>query len=232
MFEDWYAPWGDLHIAVLTGKPVISKPHDQSEGAVRNYIMGMHYRGVAQARLLAEKVDVRGRCQMLDVAGGPGTFSIFMCRRHRRLKAVVLDLPQTLRITRELIAQFGVTERVMTHEGNYLQDDFPGGNDMLLLSSMMNQEPPEIVRSIFKKSYNALEPGGLLILQEQLLNAEKTGPLLPALIGVNQLIHTPGGRVYSDREFSEWLQGIGFEQVRQVQMPEPSPFTVLTAMKR
>ena len=231
MFEDWYGPWGDLHTAVLTGKPVISKPHDQSEAAVRNYIMGMHYRGVAQARLLAGKINVQGRHQMLDVAGGPGTFSIFMCRRHRRLKAVVLDLPQTLRITRGLIAQFGVSERVTTYEGNYLQDSFPGGNDMVLLSSMMNQEPPEIVRSIFKKSYDALEPGGLLILQEQLLNAEKTGPLLPALIGVNQLIHTPGGRVYSDREFSEWLQGIGFERVKQVQMAEPSPFTVLTAVK-
>ncbi len=231
MFEDWYTPWGELHQSVLTGKPAISKPHDQSEEALRNYIMGMHYRGVAQARLLTRTMDVRGKYQMLDVAGGPGTFTIFMCAKNKKLKGTVFDLPQTLRITRELIQQFGVQDRVSTREGNYLADSFPTGNDVLLLSSMMNQEPPEIVRSIFKKSFNALESGGLLILQEQLLNADKTGPLLPALIGINQLIHTPGGRVYSVLEFSEWLQEIGFEKVKEVRMPEPTPFTVLTGRK-
>lgn len=142
-----------------------------------------------------------------------------------------MDLPQTLRITRELINQFGVSERVATLEGNYLEDTFPEGNDLLLLSSMMNQEPPEIVRSIFKKSFDALEPGGLLILQEQLLNAEKTGPLLPAVIGINQLIHTPGGRVYSVLEFSDWLSEIGFKNVKEIRMPEPTPFTVITGKK-
>lgn len=231
MFGDWYFPWGDLHQSVLKGKPAVSKPHDQSEGALRNYIMGMHYRGLAQARLLCRTIDVKGRTRMLDVAGGPGTFTIFMCKKNRKLRGRVLDLPQTLRITRELINQFGVSERVATLEGNYLEDTFPEGNDLLLLSSMMNQEPPEIVRSIFKKSFDALEPGGLLILQEQLLNAEKTGPLLPAVIGINQLIHTPGGRVYSVLEFSDWLSEIGFKNVKEIRMPEPTPFTVITGKK-
>jgi len=231
MFEDWYSPWGELYQSVVKGKPAIGKPHDQSEEAVRNYIMGMHYRGVAQANLLVRTIDVRERRQMLDVAGGPGTFTIFMCRKNKKLKGLVFDLPQTLRITREFIQQFGVEGRVSTQEGNYLEDVFPTGNDVLLLSSMMNQEPPEIVRSIFRKSFDALESGGLLILQEQLLNAEKTGPLLPALIGINQLIHTPGGRNYSVLEFSEWLREIGFLQVKEVRMPEPTPFTVLTGRK-
>src|SRR5579884_4324231 len=43
MFDSWYGAWGELEQAVLTGKPVVDKPHDQGPEAVRSYIYGMHY---------------------------------------------------------------------------------------------------------------------------------------------------------------------------------------------
>ena len=78
MFEGWYDTWGNLYESVRTGKPAVQKPHDQSDEATRTYIMGMYYRGVGQAKLLARKIDLRGRKRLLDVAGGPGIFSIML----------------------------------------------------------------------------------------------------------------------------------------------------------
>jgi cyclopropane fatty-acyl-phospholipid synthase-like methyltransferase len=233
MFEEWYPTWGRLYDAVHTGKPVVEKPHDQGEQAVRTYIMGMHYRGVAQAKLLAQKISMQGRKKLLDVAGGPGTFSIMMCLKHKGLRAVVLDLPQTLRITREIIESFHIADRVTTQEGNYLSDkNFGHGYDAVLLSSMFNQESPSVIKDILTKSCAALNPGGLIIVQEQLLNDGKTGPALAALIGVNQLLHTPGGAAYSGQEMAQWMEDVGFAKVQRVTMPSPSPFTVLKGMKR
>jgi predicted O-methyltransferase YrrM len=232
MFEEWYPTWGRLYDAVRTGKPVVEKPHDQGEEAVRTYIMGMHYRGVAQAKLLSQKISLKGRKRLLDVAGGPGTFSIMMCLKNRGLQAVVLDLPQTLKITREIIESFRVADRVMTQEGNYLLDEIFGkGYDAVLLSSMFNQESPMVIKNIMRKSLAALNPGGLVIVQEQLLNDEKSGPALAALIGVNQLLHTPGGAAYSGEEMAEWMEEVGFAKVQRVSMPSPSPFTVLKGVK-
>jgi predicted O-methyltransferase YrrM len=232
MFEEWYPTWGRLYDAVRTGKPVVEKPHDQGEEAVRTYIMGMHYRGVAQAKLLSQKISLKGRKRLLDVAGGPGTFSVMMCLKNKGLQAVVLDLPQTLRITREIIESFHVASRVMTQEGNYLQDEIFGkGYDAVLLSSMFNQESPAVIKNIMRKSLAALNPGGLVIVQEQLLNDEKSGPALAALIGVNQLLHTPGGAAYSGEEMAEWMGEVGFVKVQRVPMPSPSPFTVLKGVK-
>jgi predicted O-methyltransferase YrrM len=232
MFEEWYPTWGRLYEAVKTGKPVVEKPHDQGDEAVRTYIMGMHYRGVAQAKLLAQKISMKGRKRLLDIAGGPGTFTVMMCLKNKGLHGVVLDLPQTLKITREIIEDFGVSDRVNTQEGNYLQDyRFGEGYDAVLLSSMFNQESPLVIKDILKKSFDALTSGGLIIVQEQLLNDAKTGPALAALIGVNQLLHTPGGSSYSGEEMAEWMSEMGFVKVQRVPMPSPSPFTVLKGIK-
>jgi hypothetical protein len=231
MFDDWYLPWEDLFDSVRTGKPAIQKPHDISEEATRNYIMGMHHRAVGQARLLADTLNLQGKKQLCDIAGGPGTFTIFLCQKTPGLKGIVFDLPQTLKITREVIRQFGADSQVSTREGNYLSDDFGSGHDVLLFSSMMNQESPDVNRNTFRKAFESMVSGGMLILQEQMLNAEKTGPALSALIGVNQLIHTPAGAAYSDKELRSWLEEVGFRKVEFQPLSQPSPFTVLTAVK-
>lgn len=231
MFDDWYFPWGGLPESVMTGKPAIHKPHDISDEATRNYIMGMHHRGVGQAYLLADTVDLKGRKQLLDIAGGPGTFTIFLCKKTPGLKGIVFDLPQTLKITKEIIKMYNAEDQVVTMEGDYLKDGFGSGHDVVLLSSMMNQESPDVNKRTFKKAFESIASGGLLILQEQMLNSDKTGPLLSALIGVNQLIHTPGGAAYSDKEITGWLEEAGFRGVEFKPLSQPSPFTVLTAVK-
>ena len=232
MFDSWYGAWGDLHDAVVNGKPVVGKPHDQGPEALRNYIYGMHYRALAQGDILARDIDFSGRKHLLDVAGGPGTFDMKFCQKNKGLSATVLDLPQTLEITTEIVTSFGLQDRIGRHPGNYLTDtSFGKGYDAVLLSSMFNQESPKVVGQILKKSFKALEPGGMVLVQDQMLNRQKTGPALSALIGVNQLIHTPGGAAYSEKEVSEWMGAAGFKKVKTVKLSEPSPFVVLLGEK-
>ncbi len=231
MFDSWYPAWGDLYDAVVKGAPVVGKPHDQGPEALRNYIYGMHYRALGQGNLLAKDIDFSGRKHLLDVAGGPGTFCVKFCQKNKGLKATVLDLPQTLEITSEIVGSLGMADRVARRPGNYLTDTFGKGYDSVLLSSMFNQESPKVVKKILKNAYRAIDPGGMILVQDQMLNREKTGPALSALIGVNQLIHTPGGAAYSEKEVSEWMRACGFRKVKTVQLSEPSPFVVLLGEK-
>ncbi|MEO5657193.1 MAG: methyltransferase dimerization domain-containing protein [Nitrospiria bacterium] len=231
MFEDWYPTWGKLYDAVVSGKPPVDKPHDQGDEATRIYIYGMHYRGVAQAELLAKKIPLKGRKRLVDIAGGPGTFSIMLCKQNKGLSATVIDRPQTLNVTREIIGSYGMQGRVETKPGDYLNDTFGRDHDVALLSSMFNQESPTVIKDILRKTHDALSPGGVVIVQEQLLDDDKSGPPLAAMIGVNQLLHTPGGAAYSGREMGEWMTEVGFRRVKRVPMPAPSPFIVLTGVK-
>lgn len=231
MFADWVSAWAKLKDAVVLGKPVVEKQHDKGDEATRTYIMGMLYRGIPQARLLAEEVPLREHKKMLDVGGGPGIFPIILTEKNPGLKADVLDLPQTLRVTRDIIKDFNAQNRVSTKEGNYLQDPFGEGYDVILLSSMISQEGPEVIKSIIKKSYDAMTSGGTILIQEQFLETDKSGPLLAALIGINQLIHTPAGRAYSAKEVADWAVEIGFQDISYRPLPDPSPFTLIQATK-
>lgn len=231
MFADWVAPWSKLMDAVVQGKPVVEKQHDKGEEATRTYIMGMLYRGIPQAQLLAEEVPLNGHKKMLDVGGGPGIFPIIMTEKNPGLKADVFDLPQTLRVTRDIIKDFNAQERVGTKEGSYLEDPFGDGYDVVLLSSMISQEGPEVIKNIIQKSYDAMESGGVILIQEQFLETDKSGPLLAALIGINQLIHTPAGRAYSAKEVADWAAEIGFKDLSFRPLPDPSPFTLIQGVK-
>lgn len=231
MFADWVSPWAKLKDAVVAGKPVVEKQHDKGDEATRTYIMGMLYRGIPQAQLLAEEVPLPGRKKMLDVGGGPGIFPIILTEKNPGLKADVLDLPQTLRVTRDIIGDFNAEGRVSTKEGSYLQDPFGEGYDVVLLSSMISQEGPEVIKSIIQKSYDAMTAGGMILIQEQFLETDKSGPLLAALIGINQLIHTPAGRAYSAKEVADWAAEIGFIDLSFRPLPEPSPFTLIQGIK-
>ncbi len=231
MFKDWVLPWSRLEDAVKTGEPVVEKQHDHGEEATRTYIMGMLHRGIPQAQLLAEEVPMEGRRKMLDVGGGPGIFSIIMCQKNPALKAAVLDLPQTLRVTRDIIKEWGAEDRVDTIEGSYMDEGYGEGYDVVLTSSMISQEGPEIVKHILRESFKAMESGGIILIQEQFLDDEKTGPMLPVQVGLNQLIHTPAGRAYSAKEVADFAEEIGFVDLQYRPLPDPSPFTLITGVK-
>ena len=231
MFDSWVGAWSKLTDAVVNGAPVVEKQHDHGDEATRTYIMGMLYRGIPQADLLAEEVSLAGKKRILDVGGGPGIFTIKMCQKYHGLTGDVFDLPQTLRVTKDIISDFNATDLVSTREGSYLDDEFGSGYDVVLLSSMINQEGPEVIKEIIRKSFDAMESGGTILIQEQFLTTEKDGPLLPVLIGLNQLVHTPAGRAYSAKEVSDMAAEVGFVDLSFRPLPDPSPFTLITGVK-
>jgi len=153
MFESWAKPWLSLKDAVIQGKPVVDKQHDHGEEETRKYIMGMLYRGIPQAHLLATEEPLQGKKKLLDVGGGPGIFSIILCKENKGLEATVLDLPQTLTVTKGIIADYNADDTVETLEGSYLEDDFGQGYDVVLLSSMINQEGLGVVKISFKNHF-------------------------------------------------------------------------------
>lgn len=163
----------------LGGERVTINPDDH-----RNFIMGMHNIAVAgRAKLFIDSVDLTGRKKLFDVGGGPGTYSIAACRRYPELKAVVFDLPETIVITKEIISKEGMQDVITVREGDWETDDFGEDNDVVLLSDVMHG-PGSKAQMKLKKAYDSLVCGGLIVIQEFLLNDRKTGPLIPALFNV------------------------------------------------
>jgi hypothetical protein len=181
----WWATTG-LPEVVRTGKrdaapeaPEIFRKH-----FFENWIWAMH--GIAAngpAQWLARQLDLGGRRLLLDVAGGPGTYSIALCQRFPHLKAVVWDLPQTLVMAKKVISRYGMTGRIKVQEGDWNRDEFGTGYDCLLMSNVLHG-PGSHAEVRLKQAKRALTAGGMLIVHDFLLNNDKCGPLPASLFNL------------------------------------------------
>lgn len=232
MFENWYQAWGGLYNTVMTGNPSALMHQAYSDEETRNYMMGMHNRALSQSDVLTSMFDLSGKQQLMDVGCGPATFAVKFCERYPSLKAVAMDRPQNLQIAKEIVAQYQMQDRVELRPGDYNTDSLGRGNDAMLLSSMTNQESPATLRKLLKKCYDSMNKDGVIMIQEQLLHADKKGPRLAAMIGVNQIINTVSGSSYSCAEMEALLQKVGFVDVQSRQMAPPSPFIMVSGYKR
>ncbi|NOY63482.1 MAG: hypothetical protein GXP10_10120 [Gammaproteobacteria bacterium] len=232
MFENWYEAWGGLYDTVKSGKPSALMHQSYSDEETRDYMMGMHNRALSQSGVLTGMVDLSGKKQLMDVGCGPSTFAVMFCKRYDGLNAIAMDRAQNLQIAQEIVDEYSMQERVKLLPGDYNTDSLGEGNDAMLLSSMTNQESPENLKKLLKKCYDSMNRDGVIMIQEQLLNPEKNGPELAAMIGVNQVINTVGGSSYSTTEMETLMAEVGFTDIQSRQMDPPSPFMLLTGYKR
>ena len=81
-----------------------------------------------------------------------------------------------------------------------------------MLSNVLHDWDEPVVRELLAKSHAALAPGGLLIVHDAFINAEKTGPLHVAEYSA-LLMNITEGKCYSLAEMRGSLDGAGFEWV-------------------
>jgi hypothetical protein len=153
-----------------------------------------------------------------------GTYAIHFCLNNPQLNATVFDLPTTKPFAEKTIVKFGLTDRIRFREGNYLEDEVKGNYDAAWLSHILHGEGPEACQKIIQKATAVLEPGGVIIVHDFILNNTMDGPLFPALFSLNMLLGTSTGQSYSEKQIFDMLTGAGVKDIRRipVQMPNDS----------
>ncbi len=203
---------------------VAATPKDKRSNEHRDFILGMHNIAITgRAKMFVDMIELTGRKRLLDVGGGPGTYSIAACKRYPELRAVVFDLPETISITREIIAKEQMRDRVSVQEGNWEKDAFGEDYDVVLLFNVLHGKDDNGELKL-KKAYDSMEHGGLLVVQDFLLNDEKTGPLGSALFNI--MLGT-----YSCCELLSIIKETGFAQAMIVAGSQELGFAWITAEK-
>lgn len=231
--RDVYEAWGKLGSLVRTGKPV-ERPEihlGEDPERTRTFVESMHARARAIGRAVVPAVDLQGCRQLLDVGGGPGTYSVLLAQRNPQLRCTVMDLPGVVAVARELIEEQGMSERVGVLAGSYREDPFPRGNDAVLLFGMLHQESPDSIRTLLCKTYEALNPGGRVFVMDIMTDETHTNPTFSALFAVNMALTTENGWVFSSRELEAWMAEAGFADTTVQPLPPPMPHWLATATR-
>jgi 3-hydroxy-5-methyl-1-naphthoate 3-O-methyltransferase len=161
---------------------------------------------VARQALFAE---VRS---LMDVGGGSGIFCIEVARAWPKLKATVMEINTICVEAERYISAAGLSDRVKTQAVNMFVQPWPTGHDAHFFSNIFHDWSEETCRILAKKSFEALPPGGRILLHEMLLDDDGCGPLAVTSFAMLMLIGTKG-RQYSFPELKSMLEDAGFREV-------------------
>ena len=208
--------WNRLDQAVIDGRPLRDKVFYAEKEERENFLMGMFNLAMNLAPAVAAVIDLSGRRRLLDMGGGPGTYAIHFCMQHPDLKATVFDLPATRPVAEKIIDRFNLAERINFKGGDYTAEDIKGKYDAAWLSHILHSESPEDCRKIIGRAVSALEPGGMILIHDFILNNNMDGPLFPALFALNMLVGTPAGRSYSEQQIMDMLTEAGVKKLHRI----------------
>lgn len=151
----------------------------------RIFVSAMHDYGIrGRAQWLAGMVDLAGRKKLLDLGGGPGTYSIALCQGFPELRATIWDQEATRPVAAANVARFGLSERIDFVAGDYDRDEFGRDYDVALLSNVLHGTGRGNEERL-ARTFRALAPGGLLLVQDFLLDDDRNGPLEAAMFNLH-----------------------------------------------
>ena len=231
--RDVYGAWGKLMEMVRTGKPV-ERPELHLGGdpeRTRTFVFAMHGRALGIGRAVVPLLNLGGRKKLLDVGGGPGTYSTLIAEAFPQIECTVFDLPEVVSVAEELIARAKAKDRVKTLGGDYHQTPFPGGQDAVIFFGVLHQENPDAIRVLLSKANQAMARGGLLYVLDMMTDASHAWPKFSALFGLNMALTTPNGWVFAEDELKGWLLEAGFTDFACRPLPPPMPHWLASARK-
>jgi SAM-dependent methyltransferase len=217
--------WSTLTEAVRHGAAIPIDRANRPEWT-RNFIAGMQRNARTRAPLVVKALGAEGVRRILDLGGGSGIYSIAFAQASPHVRCEILDLPEVVPLTAEYVGKSGVMGQIAIRAGDMLHDDLGSGYDIILLNAICHMFSEEQNLHLFRRARHALAPKGRLVVQDFLLNADKTGPLHAVLFSLNMLVGTDGGAAYSEPEYTEWMKRAGFVEVSRCNLPGPSDLIV------
>ena len=213
--------WSQLAQSVKSGQPLKKVPY-KDDNERETFLMGMFNQAMASAPQIAKVIDLSGRHHLLDLGGGPGTYAIHFCLANSELKASIFDFPESRSCALRTVKQFNLEERIEFIGGNYLEEEIRGSYDVAWLSHILHAEGESDCKKIIQKTKSVMEPGGLVLIHDFILDDTEDSPLFPALFGLNMLINTPQGQSYSDVRIKGMLSEAGLKSVKRIPFRGPN----------
>lgn len=211
-----YENWMMLTDAVKNGQPVGgAQSLNQLEAYFSELIKGLYVSNYPTARRLAKVIGIgetKKNLRILDVAGGSGVWSIAMLERDLQSRGVLLDFETVIHVAKDFVTQHDLMDRFEFWPEDLEDFDFPEDDfDMAILGNICHAIGPYATDKLIRNMGKTLKPGGHLVIVDFLPDDARSQPGWPLIFGVNMLIATPEGDVFTESEYADWLAAAGFK---------------------
>jgi cyclopropane fatty-acyl-phospholipid synthase-like methyltransferase len=227
--------WGKLDELVLEGRTELPFENgfvDTPTTYWTDYMMGQHNRVmIGQGKNLVENVELSGKQKLLDLGCGTGRYSIALCQANPQLKAVLIDQKEPLEMARRLVDESKLSDRITIIEGDMNTVELDNDYDAVLISGVVLIVSEEMCRQVFRRIYNALRPGGLIIVQDYMqIDHSPKRHFLDMMMDLYVLVaFAPNAGDRKGDDVASWLTEAGFNNPKQI--PLPTHLALITAEK-
>jgi len=228
-----YESWGHLTEALKTGK---RQSENKEEGdlfaalyadpeRLRGFLAAMSGVSAGAARAIADKFPWKDYNSFIDVGAAQGMVPVTIARAHTHLSGGGFDLPQVGPVFEAFVAANGLTDRLRFHAGDFFADALPQ-TEVIIMGHILHDWDLDQKRLLLKKAYDALPPGGALIVYEALIDDDRRENAFGLLMSLNMLIETAGGFDYTGADCQAWMTEAGFRETRVVRLVGPDSMVV------
>lgn len=225
--------WLGLTEIVRTGKPA-QAVNAEGEGAAffEQFVEDIFPLSRRAAMGLAdhlELADATAPVSVLDLAAGSGVWGVTLAEKSKHVRVTAVDWDGVLPVTKRVATRHGVADRFAFVAGDLDSADFGTNHNIATLGHILHSEGIDRSKSLLKKTFSALAPGGTIAIAEWLVAEDRNGPPPGLIFAVNMLVNTERGDTFSFGEISRWLAAAGFTNPRLVEdLPCPSPLILAT----
>ena len=123
----------------------------------------------------------------------------------RQLTFTTYDLPPVAPLAKEKIARFNLTDRIKVASGDFLKDPIPSA-EIITMGNILHGLNEESKISLIKKVYDALPEGGVFIVIENIIDAERIKNTFGLLMSLNMLIENGDAFDFTLNDFENWTK--------------------------
>ncbi|MFV2088258.1 methyltransferase [Micromonospora sp. LOL_021] len=208
-----YPAWGRLSEALRTGKPQSGSDFTEmisDQGRLRQFVGMMDALTQMIGPQLVAAVDWSSTRDVLDVGGARGKLAAQIVSANSHLSGHVFDLPPMQPLFEQHRADLGLEGRLTFHPGDFFADELPAA-DAVVLGHVLHDWDPEQRRALTIKAYDAVRPGGMLLVYDRMLTDQPDVENL--VISLDMLLVTDGGSEYPITAVYENARTAGFETI-------------------
>ncbi|MFD9674297.1 methyltransferase [Streptomyces sp. NPDC059981] len=194
-------------------------------GSVRSFQRDMTALSIDSARAIAESFPWERYRSLADIGCAEGALSTRVLLRHPHLTATGFDLAPTREGFLAYTEGHGLSGRQTFREGDFFTDDLPRA-DVIVLGHVLHNWGLEEKRLLLRKAYEALPPGGAVLVYETLIDDERRDNAIGLILSLIMHMEVPQGFDYTGADCTGWMRDCGFTDTRVQHLAGPESMVV------